>query len=85
MLAANPKLSPSQVKSRIINAADQSAALAGTSVSAGELNTANALSGATGARYTGGGTGTVNDPPPWNGWRRRQLFSTVPISLEPSS
>jgi subtilisin family serine protease len=52
MLTANPSLSVSQIKSRIINGADQSASLYRTSVSSGELNTANALANRTGTRYT---------------------------------
>ncbi|MEZ0263519.1 MAG: S8 family serine peptidase, partial [Phycisphaerae bacterium] len=52
MLAANPSLTVAQIKARLISGADQSAALARTSVSAGELNIANSLAGTTGTRYS---------------------------------
>jgi subtilisin family serine protease len=57
MLAKNPNLTAAQVKSAIIQGADQSAALAGTSVSGGELNVANAVLGKTGTRYSGSSGG----------------------------
>jgi subtilisin family serine protease len=81
MLAQNSKLSVGQIKSRIINGADQSAALSGTSASGGELNIANAITGKTGARYSspvddGGGDVLVIWLPPW--WRRFS-FSNVRV------
>ncbi|HEY7119695.1 MAG TPA: S8 family peptidase [Tepidisphaeraceae bacterium] len=79
MLAANSKLTAAQLKSRIINGADQGAALAGTSVSDGELNIANALANATGQRYAGAASSPGSS---LGGFPRRRfsLFSTVPMS-----
>jgi subtilisin family serine protease len=52
MLAKDPRLSAAQIKARIIGSADQSRGLAGTSVSNGELNIANALANRAGARVS---------------------------------
>jgi subtilisin family serine protease len=52
MLAKDRSLSAAQIKARIIGSADQSRDLAGTSVSNGELNIANALANRAGVRVT---------------------------------
>lgn len=82
LLAANPKLTAAQVKSRIVSGADQNASLYGRMVSGGELNIASALAGKTGTRYTpssGGNTGGGSFyPPPW----RRFVFSVRQIDFD---
>jgi subtilisin family serine protease len=94
MLAKNPNLTAAQVKSAIIQGADQSAALAGTSVAGGELNVANAVLGKTGTRYTGnsgnnngggdtGGSGQQRIVLVWVpgiGWVPIRAASTSPFS-----
>ena len=76
MLAADPDLTVAQIKSRLIAGADQSAALAGTSVAAGELNIANSLAGRTGTRYTAGTAATTASASSRStSTARRSLFS----------
>src|SRR5262249_49720887 len=53
MLAANKSLTWAQLKSRLINGADESASLFSRSVSHGKLNVANAVRNVTGIRYSG--------------------------------
>jgi subtilisin family serine protease len=52
MLAKEPGLTVARIKGRIIGGADQSRDLAGTSVSNGELNIANALADHAGVRVS---------------------------------
>jgi subtilisin family serine protease len=85
MLAENPGLSTTRLKSRLINAADQSAPLAGRSVAGGELNVANALRGETGARYdaTAAAAGDVISGTPAGQWRWLSFAPAVVVIVTP--
>jgi subtilisin family serine protease len=83
LLAQNSSRTVSQLKSLIIKGADQSSALRGTSVSAGELDVANALAGKAGTVVSAPPTETrpIYGRRPGYGWPRFRggFFSTEPI------
>ena len=71
-------LTPAQIKSLLLNGADQSPSLLGTSVSQGQLNIANALAGKTGTRVDASQLNPIFiRPRPGPFWG---LFSVDPIS-----
>ncbi len=89
MLAADPSLTVSQIKARLIEGADRSAALATSSVSGGQLNVNNALLGLVGGGVAAAATvstsaaGTAGVTPTVSLGLRRvdSVFSVVRVRL----
>ena len=59
LLSANPSLTVSQIKQRLVAGADQASALLNRSVSDGELNAANAMLGRSGVRLGGASLASI--------------------------
>jgi serine protease len=83
MLAREPGLSNSELKSRLIDGADQTSALLGTSVSGGTLNVVNAVNGTAGRRAEAEAPPTLPPewPPPWFWFAGSR---GVPVGAEPA-